>query len=327
MVGANPVQRSYVSRGGTQVAESSTRSALAPGYCVAPMANPDSRRSPWQYGKWRESTGTGLRRRMTSSIPGSDHPANSIALPFPLAQLGCVAFQPIVKLSDGRVDHFEALLRPFLISFKNVQAYIVAAEELGMILLIDFAMARYAAQIMSASHYVTRPQIAVNLSGRSLNNGSFRHKFMEQAKDWAQGGAKLQFELTETWKIADLKQTKVFLQALRNLGFEVAMDDYGSGAADERYLSELDFDSIKIDGSLIQAAKTTAGRRRLIAVVRQLKTSNVKIIAERIDDTFLLNLMRDLGVDFGQGYLFSRARDESVLASQGRVMIPRWARG
>jgi len=117
----------------------------------------------------------------------------------------------------------------------------------------------------------------------------------------------LMFEVTESSKITDLPAVNAFLQRLRRAGHKVCLDDFGSGAAAFQYLRALQVDVVKIDGGYVKnACATPEGKRFLMAMAGLLRELGITTIAEMVEDEKHLEVIKDCGFRFGQGYLFGR---------------------
>ncbi|MBW7850926.1 MAG: EAL domain-containing protein [Rhodospirillales bacterium] len=220
-----------------------------------------------------------------------------------------VALQPIVDVRTGRVHHFEALCRfntgdtgdsPYaLISF---------AEETGLIHRFDLAMARKVVEWLALQPRNNRRyRVAVNVSGYSIGQQEYVDGLMKllAEHEWTRG--RLLFEITESSRMSDLGQANEFIQKLRQLGYEVCLDDFGAGAASFQYLSALEVDAVKLDGSAVHNAQVTIkGRAFLSALTELCRRLNVYTVAEMVDAAESLNFVRECGCDFVQGYLFGK---------------------
>lgn len=117
----------------------------------------------------------------------------------------------------------------------------------------------------------------------------------------------LVFEITESARVADLKKANIFVQSLRSRGFHVCLDDFGAGAASFQYLSVLEVDVVKLDGSAVKNAQSAPkGRAFLKALTTLCKTMEVETIAEMVDSKETLEFVRDCGVEYVQGFLFGK---------------------
>ena len=114
-------------------------------------------------------------------------------------------------------------------------------------------------------------------------------------------------ELTESAEIEDEDSAASTLRALRARGVPVCIDDFGAGAAAFRYLKSFPTDYVKVDGTFVQAALTSERDRSFVAAMVDLSLAvGAKVVAERIETEEEAEVMRNLGVHFGQGWLFGR---------------------
>jgi len=217
-----------------------------------------------------------------------------------------VAFHPILDARTGAVHHYEALVR-FNGNFEeSPYKYITFAEETGLITEFDIAMARKCVEWLRKNRS-DKVSIAVNISGMSVGNDQYStdlHKMLDE-DTWLRNF--LVFEITESARVADLNQANNFVQGLRKKGFHVCLDDFGAGAASFQYLSVLEVDVVKLDGSAVKNAQTAPkGRAFLRALTTLCKTMDVETIAEMVDSKEGLEFVRDCGVEYVQGFLFGK---------------------
>jgi EAL domain-containing protein (putative c-di-GMP-specific phosphodiesterase class I) len=217
-----------------------------------------------------------------------------------------IAFHPIFDVRTGAVHHYEALVR-FNGKFEeSPYKYITFAEETGLITEFDIAMARKSVDWLRRNR-ADKVSIAVNISGMSVGNDQYSrdlHALLD-ADTWLRNF--LVFEITESARVADLTQANNFVQALRKKGFHVCLDDFGAGAASFQYLSVLEVDVVKLDGSAVKNAQVAPkGRAFLKALTTLCKTMEVETIAEMVDSKEGLEFVRDCGVEYVQGFLFGK---------------------
>jgi EAL domain-containing protein (putative c-di-GMP-specific phosphodiesterase class I) len=217
-----------------------------------------------------------------------------------------IAFHPIFDARTGAVHHYEALVR-FNGNFEeSPYKYITFAEETGLITEFDIAMARKCVDWLRKNRS-DKVSIAVNISGMSVGNDQYAKELhaMLDADTWLRNF--LLFEITESARVADLGQANNFVQGLRKKGFHVCLDDFGAGAASFQYLSVLEVDVVKLDGSAVKNAQTAPkGRAFLKALTTLCKTMDVETIAEMVDSKESLEFVRDCGVEYVQGWLFGK---------------------
>jgi EAL domain-containing protein (putative c-di-GMP-specific phosphodiesterase class I) len=209
-------------------------------------------------------------------------------------------FQPVVTLKTGELHHHEALVRfgPDESPFPLIRM----AEELDLIEALDLAVTQRAARELAQDDKL---RVAVNVSGRTITSPAFIAKVSSMVKLRHGLNERLLFEVTESATIDDLALADRHIQALRDLGCLVCLDDFGSGAASLAYLQQLRFDLVKIDGRYIRQLQR-GGReatfiRHLVDMCNEL---GVKTVAEMIETASCEEAVRLAGVDFGQGYLY-----------------------
>ncbi|WP_149536066.1 EAL domain-containing protein [Siccirubricoccus phaeus] len=218
-----------------------------------------------------------------------------------------LAFQPIVRLADRRPHHYEALLRPeaeIEPPLSLAQNFVIFAEALGLSEELDWAVLL---AVCSAARRARGTRIAANLSGLSLQSPGFRQALVRMLEAEPPLAHRLLFEVTETAEIEDEAEAIRTVEALRGLGVPVCIDDFGAGSAAFRYLRVLRVDYVKIDGLYVQNAMASPMDRGIVAAMVDLaRTVGAKVVAERIETEAEAALMQELGVEFGQGWLFGR---------------------
>lgn len=224
-------------------------------------------------------------------------------------QLFDVALQPVISLKTGEIHHFEALCR-FQGAGIDASPYKVInfAEETGQIHQFDLSMAVKVVRWMeSFPRNNDMYRVAVNVSGYSIFQQSYLDGLFKLLahNPWTAG--RLMFEVTESSRMADLDQANSFIQRLRSGGYEVCLDDFGAGAASFQYLSTLDVDVVKLDGSAVKnAERSSKGRAFLTALTELCRRLSVDTVAEMVDTPATLNFVKDCGCDFVQGWLFGK---------------------
>ncbi len=219
-----------------------------------------------------------------------------------------IAFQPIIGTRSGKIHHYECLAR-FRGEYagKSPYEYIVFAEETGLIPQFDIAMAQLALSWLGQQPKGKGYHIAVNISGYSVGDKNYVAELIKLLRDNAWANESLMFEITESSRLESLEEANKFIQELRKMGFKVCLDDFGAGAASFQYLSTLEVDIVKLDGSAIRnALKAPKGRSFLIALGNLCRDLGVETIAEQIDDPRGLTFVRDCGVGNVQGFLFGK---------------------
>lgn len=213
-------------------------------------------------------------------------------------------YQPVISLADGGVRHYEALTR--FAADRSPAAIIRMAEEMSLMGEFDLAVARRALGVMAQSPG-SALRLAVNVSGQSLACDGFIDALIERTESLPTIRPRLMIEVTESAALQDLGAAEVRLQALRRAGFKVAIDDFGAGAASFDYLRRLSVDCVKIDGAYIRDIAHDAKAQKmvghLVALCRSLRLTTV---AEMVETEEAATVLKELGVDLGQGWLYGR---------------------
>jgi diguanylate cyclase (GGDEF)-like protein/PAS domain S-box-containing protein len=155
----------------------------------------------------------------------------------------------------------------------------------------------------SIEHY------AINLSGQTLDDTSLLNLLEQRLERMPQLAGRLCFEVTETAAVRNLEAAVAFIRVLRGLGCAFALDDFGSGLSSFAYLKNLDVDFLKIDGQFVRhIAADRIDFESVAAIHRVARIAGKKTIAEFVENAGCLEKLREIGVDFGQGYYFARPR-------------------
>jgi diguanylate cyclase (GGDEF)-like protein/PAS domain S-box-containing protein len=226
--------------------------------------------------------------------------------------------QPIMPLGeDDHQQHYEILVR-----LKDGHArpitpgsFLPAAERYNVILKIDrWVLAKTLAWLEANPEEAARlGMCSINLSPRSLGDEEF-HQFAAEMVERSQVPAgKLCFEITEHGALADLAKTKAFIDTLAARGCRFALDDFGSGVTSFSYLKQLPVDFIKIDGAFIQAMGASAVDLEMVRFTNDIShMMGRRTIAEYVTDPQMAEQLKQIGVDFAQGYWVGRPRPLEV---------------
>jgi PAS domain S-box-containing protein len=211
--------------------------------------------------------------------------------------------QPIVELQSNTVTRHELLLR-VLDETDGPQSPIQVldtAERLDAVFDIDLWVVERAMQIAAER---TDLSLQINLSGRSVGDPRLTPEVERLLKQYGVSPERLTFEITETALIGNLSEARRFADRIRDLGCELALDDFGSGYASFRYLRMFPIDLVKIDGEYVVDLVDNPQDRVLVqALVQVCQAYGIHTVAEFVQDEATLRLVRELGVDYVQGYL------------------------
>ena len=224
------------------------------------------------------------------------------------AELFDAVFQPIVRVEDRSMHHYEALVRFGGRPDQSPFELITFAENAGLICDLDLAMCRKMLHLMEQKGAQgKRYDIAVNLSGRSIANAAFMDSAEKLFARYGSVRKQLLIEITESAQIRDLETANKAIQTLRQAGHKVCLDDFGAGATAFRYLHMLDVDIVKIDGHYIMdAIRRPKNRAFLRSIARLCHELGIETIAERVEEEETIAILAECGIGYGQGYLFGR---------------------
>jgi EAL domain-containing protein (putative c-di-GMP-specific phosphodiesterase class I) len=155
---------------------------------------------------------------------------------------------------------------------------------------------------------------SVNLSGTSLNDEGLHDYILQQFAEFGIEPSQICFEVTETAAIANLPKAQSFMTRLKALGCRFSLDDFGSGLSSFAYLKALPVDYLKIDGMFIRDIKSNAISCALVKAINEVgHVMGMRTVAEYVEDEETLQLVRDLGVDYAQGYAVGSLRPMSSI--------------
>jgi diguanylate cyclase (GGDEF)-like protein len=218
-------------------------------------------------------------------------------------------FQPIFDLESGQAIGFEGLVRPSAdAGFRNAGALFTAAEVAHRTVELDMAaIATIVDGLGGGPDAASDWYLSVNLSPRTLETDQFRVSDLLAAFEGSPlTPDRLVLELTEREAVGDMHRMRANLEACQAAGFRIAADDVGAGNAGLRLLSEIRFDLVKIDLSLVQGGVLRDAALSVLGAIQELAArSGTKVVAEGIETTEQLDVIRRLGISAGQGYLLA----------------------
>jgi EAL domain-containing protein (putative c-di-GMP-specific phosphodiesterase class I) len=216
-----------------------------------------------------------------------------------------------VDLVTGKTARYELLLRVHGPRGGDLRpaAFLVAAEREGLICSVDEWVIHEAIRLLTTAPPRSRMTFSVNVSGQSVGSPAFATLVEGLLSEKLVDPSRLTFEFTETAAISDIQQARTFACRMRELGCEVALDDFGSGFASFQYLKYLPFDVLKIDGEFVKELTTgTIDQVVVKAIVGISQQMQKKTVAEFIESRAMAEFLRENGVDCGQGYYLGAPR-------------------
>jgi diguanylate cyclase (GGDEF)-like protein len=218
--------------------------------------------------------------------------------------------QPIVKV-DGATDfaYYEILVRMLDTAGNALEPseFLGAAERYQLMQELDRWVVNKAIDTlvekgMDASG---KPlHFSVNLSGQSLGNDQFLDFVRGELTRSGVSPDRLCFEITETVAVANLQKAQLFMDELKRIGCQFSLDDFGTGLSSFAYLKLFAVDKLKIDGSFIKdIAENEVSHSMVSAIVEIARVMNIQTVAEYVQDEATMEAIRELGIDWAQGYL------------------------
>ncbi|MGB2669940.1 MAG: EAL domain-containing protein [Candidatus Acidiferrum sp.] len=231
-----------------------------------------------------------------------------------------VHYQPIISLLDFRITGFEALVRWKRPGFGLVMpgGFISAAEDTGLILWIgEWVLQEACRQICVWNVLFPCPSpftMAVNISAKQFAQANLVSQVAQVLSKTGLAPETLRLELTESVTMRDEERTTRILSELRNLGVRLCIDDFGTGYSSLSYLRRFALDILKIDRSFVTDMLINSESQEIVKTILSLgKNLRMKVVAEGVETCEQMNLLKSLGCEFAQGYLFSRPLDSTAV--------------
>ena len=238
--------------------------------------------------------------------------------------LYCQPILPVDPHSDAP-QHFEVLLRIRDEGGLEVppMAFIPAAERYNLMPMIDRwvvqTVLRNAGKAIDGLHGAIW---TINVSGRSLGDEEFLRMVAAEIEHSPLPAEQICFEITETAAIANLRRATRFIKMLKAKGCRFALDDFGSGLSSFAYLKNLQVDYLKIDGGFVRDIHKDAIDRSMVEAINNVgHTMQILTIAEFVENREILDVLRQLGVDYAQGYGIAKPQPFADLLRHAPVEV------
>jgi diguanylate cyclase (GGDEF)-like protein/PAS domain S-box-containing protein len=247
------------------------------------------------------------RERMRSRVTWAERVRRAVKEG--LFELYC---QPIVDLTTNTVTQWELLLRLPGDGDELIlpAQFLYTAERSGLILEIDRWVLGQATRLIAEQQAAGRElRLEVNLSGRSVGDTELLELIEQEIQRTAIDPASLVLEVTETAAIANMDRAYGFASRLRAIGCGFALDDFGAGFGSFYYLKHLPFDYVKIDGEFIRNLPASSTDQLILdSIVQMSKGLGKRTIAEFVGDDDTVQVLKQHGVDYAQGYHVGKPR-------------------
>lgn len=214
-------------------------------------------------------------------------------------------FQPIVDMRDGSVKKYEALAR-----IRTEDGEIIAPEYFLNSAKEDDTFEFFTRQMMQKVFNIYAEKgmnISINLTYENIESPSMLSYIENRLKKY--GGEGITFELLETEDIKDYQVIEKFILMIKKYQCEVSIDDFGSGYSNFTNIIKLNLDYIKLDGSLTEKLTNNENVKHIVtALVSYAKNANIKTIAEYVSSKEISDVVKELGIDYSQGYYYGEPR-------------------
>jgi len=218
--------------------------------------------------------------------------------------------QPILSLRTMEISQYELLVRLETPDGKLLppHSFLPSAERSGMVREIDMWVTRQAIRLIDSERRAGRHlRLEVNLSGRTLSDPSMPQAVEQELRSIPIDPGNLIFEVTETTAVLNMDEAREFASKLTGMGCRFALDDFGAGFGSFYYLKYLPLEFLKIDGDFISDLASSVTDQAMVRAIVDLSTRLGKMtIAEFVGDDATIELLREYGVDFAQGYHIGR---------------------
>jgi PAS domain S-box-containing protein len=214
--------------------------------------------------------------------------------------------QPIVDVASGKTVQHELLIRLRESSGELVlpHEFLPAAEKSGLIVDIDRWVVRRAIALASAGHAVE-----LNLSAHSLASPGLIEDIRNELERTSADPSLIVVELTETALLTDEPAAELFIERVAALGCRLALDDFGTGYGGFTYLKRLPVNFLKIDIEFVRDLPSNEASQQVVkAIVSLARGFGQQTVAEGVEDEATLRMLREFGVDYGQGYGIARPK-------------------
>lgn len=219
-------------------------------------------------------------------------------------------FQPIIDVKTGKIAAYEVLSR---IRYKDriisAGEFIETAEKMGVIHKLDNILFENAVKKAKESGF--DGLLFINLSPKAIILNEYLKNIKSVTKLYGYSPEKIVFELTERETVKNISLLEKFVRELKDTGFKFAIDDFGSGFSSFHYIKRFPIDIIKIEGEFIKSMTYDNKDKIFVLTIQTLaKNMGIKTVAEYIENEDILKTVKELGIDYAQGYYIGKPLPE-----------------
>lgn len=220
-----------------------------------------------------------------------------------------LAYQPLMHIKSGTVTHYETLLRlPSEDGVQSPDSFLPAAFRFGLMGEIDrWVLRRVVRALAELSPTMPQLKLSTNVSGFAFEDEGLAAYLRGLLREHGVDGDRLVLEITEQLAVRFAARTDKQIALLRELGCELAIDDFGSGYSSFSYLKRLPVDYLKIDGSFIRSLPRDRVDQAMVRMVGEVaRAAGIETVAEYVTSAATLDLLAKYGIDYAQGYFIGK---------------------
>ncbi|GAA0296493.1 EAL domain-containing protein [Kineococcus aurantiacus] len=233
-----------------------------------------------------------------------------------------VVWQPIVDLRNRELVAAEALVRldDPVEGILEPKHFVDTAEDTGLIVDVDtWVLGEVLRQLREWRREEVGLQVSFNVSGKTLEHPAFAHRLAHSVESTGASGSSLLAEVTERTLIDLSTSTRASLGELRSIGARVGLDDFGTGYSSLSYLDRFPLSFLKIDMSFVRPLGSSDRAEAVVeALISLAHAHGMVVTAEGVETELQASMLRDMGCDRAQGYLFGRPMDAGLLPLTSR---------
>nr|WP_321267473.1 EAL domain-containing protein [uncultured Sulfurimonas sp.] len=214
-------------------------------------------------------------------------------------------FQPIVNLKTSKIEKYEALVRLKLEdgTFLPPYKFLTISKKSSLYHFITKTMIE---KTLKMAKEFPQYRFSINISMLDIVDKKLVEMLFETLSKNRDAASRLDIELLESENLQDLTVVQDFITRLHLFGSKILIDDFGTGYSNFSYFSDLDIDIIKIDGSIVSEIEKSERKLHMLTSIHKFADGmNMKNVAEFVETKEVAHLLRDIGIEYVQGYYFS----------------------
>ena len=221
-------------------------------------------------------------------------------------------YQPLLNLKTGETAEYEALLRMEDTDghFISPGLFLESAERFDLSVPIDRMVIRKAAyKIAALKKQKIQLRLSLNLSHKTIDDAGLVHYIGDAIKEFGIDPGNLSFEISESAILQNINRVRNLSAEITQLGCRLILDDISLGFSSYQYLSLLSISSIKIQGDLIRNLHHAENREYIATLCKTCRELNIEVVAKFVEDLSQLSMLRDIGVDYAQGFAVGKVME------------------